>query len=577
MAGSVLDAERPRPSSRPTSSTEEAAAVAAWWQRPAAIAICLLVFYALLSQFNDPRAYLSTDTGGKTATLEAMVSGGDWDPDLGYWAEEQDPDGSLYPMFATKQLGDKWINATSLPMLLVARPLWSIGGYRAALLLPMLGAVAAALAAGALARRLGSRNGALASWIVGVSSPAVIYALDLWEHTIGLALMGWGLVAIVERLSASERWTLALWAGLAFGFAASMRQEALVYGFVTGLVLVGFLMVRRGVGTAILNGVAMVAGTAAMIVANALLEIAVLGESFRAGRSAGAAAAGGSSFGKRVEEAIITAVVPFSPGQMMGALAGLALVVGLVWLTFAMLDGGRPLIPAVLVGGVYLVLLLETASIGLSFVQGMIATTPVAGLGLACVWRRRDTEAIVVSIIALASLPLVWAVQYTGGALPQWGGRYILLSGWVLMTLAVAHLEHRTPQLLKVIGAVGLAVTALGVAWMFERTNAIGTAFEEVVALDDEALVFADPFISREAGPAAAENQWLAAVSSEDRQEAASVLIDADINEFGFVTRTGKELDDEQMADFEGFVANGQSEIEVFDGFNYVIQHFVRN
>ncbi len=532
--------------------------------------------YFALSQLNDPRAYLSTDTGGKTATLEAMVSGGDWDPDLGYWAVDHDPDGSLYPMFATRQFDDRWINVTTLPMLMAARPLWAVGGYRAALVLPMLGAVAAALAAGSLARRLGSLDGALASWAVGVTSPAVIYALDLWEHTIGLALMAWGLVAILERLTGSERWTAALWAGLAFGAAASMRQEALVYGFVCGLVLVGVLAMQRKLASAALSGAAMVAGTLSMVGANALLEVAILGESLRAGRSTSTVAAGGSSLAERIDEAFITGVAPFAPGQMLGVLAGVGLVVGLVWLTFAVLDGGRPLIPAVIVGGVYLVMLLETLTIGLSFVQGMVATTPLAGLGLACVWRRRDVEALVVAAVALVSLPLVWAVQYTGGALPQWGGRYILLSGFALLTLGVAHLEDRAPQLLAAIGAVGLVVTGVGVAWTVERTNSVGSAFEEVAELDDPVLVFSDPFLSREGGPKAVENQWLAAVTADDRREAADVLTAAGIDEFGFVTRSTRELDDEELADFSGYQLSGQSEIEIFDGFSLVVQHLRR-
>ncbi len=67
-------------------------------------------------------------------------------PDVGYWAEQWDPTGHYHPLFDSKQNDDgEWINVTTLPMLLAARPLYDLGGYRLALLLPMVGAIAAAL------------------------------------------------------------------------------------------------------------------------------------------------------------------------------------------------------------------------------------------------------------------------------------------------------------------------------------------------------------------------------------------------------------------------------------------------
>ena len=88
----------------------------------------------------------------------------------------------------------------------MARPLWSLGGYRGALLLPMLGGVATALAARALARRLApaasrARAEAASFWLVGLASPVAIYALDLWEHTLGLAAMAWAVVLLVDAAS----------------------------------------------------------------------------------------------------------------------------------------------------------------------------------------------------------------------------------------------------------------------------------------------------------------------------------------------------------------------------------------
>src|SRR4051794_34933714 len=99
----------------------------------------LLAVYMGLSLLNDPRGYLGTDTGGKVATLQAMDEHGGLNPDVGYWAEKWDPTGRLHPLYYTSHLGDKWVNVTTLPALYVAYPLYELGGYRGALLVPMLG------------------------------------------------------------------------------------------------------------------------------------------------------------------------------------------------------------------------------------------------------------------------------------------------------------------------------------------------------------------------------------------------------------------------------------------------------
>ena len=203
--------------------------------------------------------FLSTDVGGKVATLEAMHRNGTLSPDLGYWAVDVDPDGSLYPMWSTNQVGDKWVNATTLPMLLVALPLYAVGGLFAAGLVPIAGTVAAALGARTLARRLGS-DGVAAFWIVGAASPLTVYALDFWEHSIGVALMVWAVVGVLDASRSEGSWLPALGAGLLFGIAASMRQEALIYGFVSGLAL-GLRLLTAGRPLAMLaRGAALIVG-----------------------------------------------------------------------------------------------------------------------------------------------------------------------------------------------------------------------------------------------------------------------------------------------------------------------------
>ena len=283
---------------RMTSSTATPGLVrgaASWLRRPVIAGLVLLVAYGGLSLFMDPGGYLGTDTGGKVATLEEMAHhGGGLDPDVGYWAADQDPEASLHGLYFTTRVGDRYLNVTTLPMIYAALPLYELGGYRLALLIPMLGGVACAFAARAVARRVSDTDGWAAYWIVGLASPITIYSLDLWEHTLGAALMAWGIVVLVDVISGRHRWWRPLLAGVLFGAAFTMRTEALVYGFVAVGVTCGLLLYRgRRLGPPLVTGLAALAGFVVVAAANALGEIAVLGATIRSSRAAGTAASAG--------------------------------------------------------------------------------------------------------------------------------------------------------------------------------------------------------------------------------------------------------------------------------------------
>ena len=76
------------------------------------------------------------------------------------------PKATLHGLYYTYTVSGHYLNVTTLPMLYAALPLYALGGYRLALLLPMAGAVACAFAARALARRVGR---ATAGWRSGSS------------------------------------------------------------------------------------------------------------------------------------------------------------------------------------------------------------------------------------------------------------------------------------------------------------------------------------------------------------------------------------------------------------------------
>ena len=113
--------------SRPEAGTPPRARPA-WHRRAAPITATIFVVYALVSLAVDPRGHLSTDVGGKTASIDAMIATGSYDPDIGHWFETQDPDGRFHAFAHTaRSPNGTWINTTSLTMIYVARPLCAAG------------------------------------------------------------------------------------------------------------------------------------------------------------------------------------------------------------------------------------------------------------------------------------------------------------------------------------------------------------------------------------------------------------------------------------------------------------------
>ena len=114
-----------------------------------------------------------------------------------------------------------------------ARPLWNLGGYRLALLLPMAGAVGAAFAGRSLARRSAGDGGGLVG-LLGrrARSPMAHLRPRLLGALAGRGLhraARWRCWRVVDGAPASAR---ALGAGALLGVAATMRTEALVYALV---------------------------------------------------------------------------------------------------------------------------------------------------------------------------------------------------------------------------------------------------------------------------------------------------------------------------------------------------------
>ena len=517
-------------------------ALLALLRRPVIACLVLLCAYASLSLvLNDPRGTLGTDTGGKLATLKEMEERGTLEPFVGYWAADADPRGTLHPLYYTFPVGDEWVNVTTLPMLYAAYPLYVTGGDRAVLLLPMLGALLAALAARSLARRLGARSGWPAFWVIGLASPLAIYALDFWEHALGLGLMLWGVDWFVRAMRERGRARDWLIGGALFGAAATMRTEALVYLVVCGgIACLVWLARERDLLAIIGRGLALLAGAAVVLVANDAVERIVLGTSLRGARATGTARAAGTSLGDRVHEAgtyvLGTNRLAWAPDLLLGGAIVLLVVTG-VWLLLRAPERSVVLGVAMLLGAGMLYLFVFGH--GLGFVPGLLLASPFAAVGLVLGWRH---DVRVITVMAVVTLPLVWFFQYSGGAGPQWGARYSLLSGALLLVAATVVLDGRRAAFVGVL-AVAVLITAFGVAWLSVRSTWVASGMEKIVDRHDQAVIAGTQHLLREGGAFYdADAHWLTAAPGDQLDRAVQFLHDAGDTEFAYVVGHGTRV-----------------------------------
>lgn len=517
----------------PTTSPITAADWRRWFRRPLSAALIVLLVYVGLSFLNDPRGSLGTDTGGKTASLVMMDRRGDLDPDVGYWAAAQDRDAKVHGLYTTTRFGDRYVNTTSLPMVLAGAPLFRLGGYRLALLLPMLGSIAAAFAARAIARRVGPRDGWAAFWVVALASPLTIYALDFWEHSIGVALLAWAAVALHDAVVDRPTWWRGMAAGAAIGAAFAMRTEALAYGFAMVAVSCALILRKhKNLAGAVLTGATVLVGLVTAVLANAALELGVLGSTMRGTRASGAASGGGGQFVLRLKEAIVTGLSPIPAVDGEAFLFGAALTASLaylVWCSWKRRERMFSVILAVIVGFIYVYRFRS----GLGFVPGLVATTPLAVAAVVLGWSRRTARPFLA--LALVPLPLVFFFQFPGGAAPQWGGRYILTSGTILAAVGVACLPRLEQWVRRFLIALSVTVTVFGLAWLSVRSHDVARAADVLEARPEAVLIQPQAFIAREFAATYGRKDWLSTAGPDDLPYAAQVAWESGAGSFALV------------------------------------------
>lgn len=529
----------PGTGSRRSASTRVASAR----RRPVVAGIVLFLVYVAGSFVTDPGGSLSSDVGSKVAAVRAAEENGGVDIDVGYWAEEADPDGSFHALYQTHRVDDAWVPVTTLPFLGPAIPLWWVGGYRAVVLLAMLGSVATAFAARSLAMQLGAHTGWSAYWLTGLASPVALYALVFWEHSVGLALMAWAVVALVDAFRNSGEWWRAGVAGLLFGVAGTMRTEALLFGAVATAVVLGRLLVdarasRRKLMAAtrrvLAAGCAALVGVALPLLANDLLERAWLGASLRSGRATGAAGEAVEDSAQRIDETFRSLLgLNRIQEPALDAVIGFVIVATLVGGAVLLRRRGESrLIPVAMMLTAWALLLAVFAD-GLSFLPGLFIASPLAAYGVVAMWGTPDRR--MVGAIALLAVPGVLLTAYVGGAGPQWGGRYLLLSGLLLLVVATVALRDLGRVGTALLVGPAIAVTVFGFAWTVQRSHALADFGRVLEERPEPVVISASPYQLREVGAFYEDGRYLTLPRRSLVPELADLLEELDVDDFALV------------------------------------------
>jgi hypothetical protein len=232
-------------------------------------------------------------------------------------------------------------------------------------------------------------------------------------------------------------------------------------------------------------------------------------------------AGGGTSL--RAKEALTTTVglnrFEFRADWIFGALVVVLVAYGALRLSAP--DGRGERVGAVVLGVAAAMYLVSFAD-GLGFVPGMLSASPLAAAGVAIGWSVRRWR--MVGIVALVALPMVWMFQFIGGANPQWGGRYVLVSGTLLVVGAAVLLPLLGRAARIGLVAIAVLVTASGVAWLSQRSHHVADAMQAIEVSDGSVVVSREAHVLREGGAFYdPDDRWLTATSGRDLARAAEI------------------------------------------------------
>ena len=424
------------------------------------LGLLVLVLVAVASTSNL-RSSWTSDDGVYAVQAKLLAEQGRWD--LPQQHRSADPDRRFTPLAHTIVTDE----GRAYPY--VKQPLWIVamawssrlaGGIVGLHLPAYSGAILAAAAAWALARRIAPGTEVAALWCVALGA-VLIEATAMWAHTAAAALGG--TLALVVARSAQKRlgWTALVVLAAACGISVLLRGEGLLAVVAVVIVLIGLAAVRARAGGESITplllapAVASAAGLVAWLVNRAWTASILDGNPVEV-RSDAPPPVG--MLAGRVTGAMRTLV------DGRGAVPG-ATLLGLAAASLAILAGiaiqrRAPTSVAVVLAGAAVGLVVARSVVAEGDGAGLLVAMPLLAVGVgAWRWATADlAERGLVSYIVI-NTALVLATQYAEGGGAEWGGRYLFFSlvPWTVVTLAALRRSTSPEDRPELRGRGGLA------------------------------------------------------------------------------------------------------------------------
>jgi hypothetical protein len=139
----------------------------------------------------------------------------------------------------------------------------------------------------------------------------------------------------------------------------------------------------------------------------------------------------------------------------------------------------------------------------------------------------------------------VWWFQYSGGAGPQWGGRYLLVSGSLLAVGAAVVLSGVPGAARWMVLGLAVLVTAAGVAWLSQLSHTMADGMRALPDDPDTVLVSREAHFLRAGGAFyTPERRWLTATDGAELRDAAGVADEVGARRVVVLAAAGRDLPD---------------------------------
>lgn len=285
--------------------------------------------------------------------------------------------------------------------------------------LPVLGALGAAMVGWAVAASIDPRLRRTAFWVVAIGPP-LVNAGFIWAHAPSAALGGLAVLGLVGLVQGQPRWWsyAALAAGLVAG--AIVRTEGVLFAASAAAVLgVALWRQRRSARLAFVIGVSAAA-------AAAFLGQRALASRIQTGSPIVRPSTGGSTGGRFsgiVNDVLVTSFFD-RRANLLGLVALALLVVGVLLLAHGgarrRQDAKAALLAAAMTYVLRLIVVPDAVTIGL------LLGWPVAVLAIfGTRWSELDATKRAVAMTALVFTAALAGVDYSNGGGFQWAGRYL--------------------------------------------------------------------------------------------------------------------------------------------------------